>query len=45
MKITKKYLQDLIKEEVEAVLAEQEQIMSGDIDGMSEEDMRSAGAS
>ena len=45
MKITKKYLQEIIKEEIEAVLAEQEQIMSGDIDGMSEDDMRRAGAS
>ena len=45
MKITKKYLQEIIKEEIEAVLAEQEKIMSGDIDSMSEDDMRNAGAS
>ena len=45
MKITKKYLQEIIKEEIEAVLAEQEQIMEGALDGMSEDDMRRLGAS
>jgi len=44
MKITKKYLQDIIKEEIEAVLAENWPIQSGDINDMSEEDMRAAGA-
>jgi hypothetical protein len=38
-------LQEIIKEEIEAVLAEQEQIMEGALDGMSEDDMRRLGAS